>query len=328
MTGLVDPEEAAALADAVQADGEASHASVVTPRDFTEPRTLSADRVARICKTLAARLQVIANSLAGPLRGHPTLTLGEVAEVNAQGLFDGYVRPFLVLGFMCNGNQGWVIWDTDAARIACDTVLSGPPSETDLEEDPSTREPMLTRTERRVIGNLLDELISRMTAEFGLTAEPGVVWQEPEEMTTMEDLGPDADARRLFVHLGFEPESGHPSDLRIYIPGIAANTDPEPSGPLLNAPLHLAAMEVELSVNIGGTEVPFAELRDIEVGDVVPLDKRIGDLADLEIEENVFARGRIGTRNGLLALSIHEVCDLTGDPEGSEGPPENTAPSR
>jgi flagellar motor switch/type III secretory pathway protein FliN len=325
MTGLVDPEEAAALADAAQAGGEASKVSVVTPRDFTEPRTLSADRVARICKTLSARLQVIANSLAGPLRGHPSLTLGDVNEVNAQGLFDGYVRPFLVYGFMCNGNLGWVIWDTDAARIACDTVLSGPPSSTELEEAASTREPMLTRTERRVVGNLMNELVARMTAEFGLESEPGSVWQEPEEMTTMEDLGPDADARRLFVHLGFEPETGHPSDIRVYIPGIAAQTNEESSGPLLSAPMHLSGMEVELAVNIGGTEVPFCELRDIEVGDVIPLDSRIGDLADLEIEENVFARGRVGTRNGLLALSIQEVCEPT---DGTEGAPENAAPSR
>lgn len=334
MTGLVDSEEAAALAEAAGGSGPTPHVSVVTPRDFTEPRTLSADRVARIRKTLAARMQVIANALAGPLRGHPTLTLGDVAEVNAQGLFDGYVRPFLVHGFMCNGSQGWVIWETDAARIACDTILSRAPTDTELEEAPTTREPMLTRTERRVIANLLDEVVDRMAVEFGLAAEPGVVWQEPEEMTTMEDLGPDSDARSLSIHIGFEPEQGHQSDIRLYIPGIAAQTDEEPTGPLQNAPAHLAAMEVELSVNIGSTQVPFAELRDIEVGDVIPLGTRIGDLADLEIEEDVIARGRVGTRNGLLAISIHEVCESLEDaaadsPAGSPaGSPENTAKRR
>ena len=330
MAGLADSEEAAAQADAVQGGGVTPHVSVVTPRDFTEPRTLSADRVARIRKTLAARLQVIANSLAGPLRGHPTLTLGEVAEVNAQGLFDGYVRPFLVHGFLCNGNQGWVIWETDAARIACDTVLSGPPTAVELEEAASTREPMLTRTERRVIGDLLDELVQRTTVEFGLSAEPGVVWQEPEEMTTMEDLGPDADARRLSVHLGFEPEFGDASGIRIYIPGIAAQTEEESSGPLQYAPTHLTGMQIELSVNIGSTEVPFAELKNIEVGDVIPLNARTGDLADLEIEEDVIARGRIGTKNGLLALSIHEVSEILEAPPGgaSPGSPANAATGR
>lgn len=333
MSGLVDSEEAAALADAVQGAGSTPRVSVVTPRDFTEPRTLSADRVARIRKTLSARLQTIANSLAGPLRGHPALTLGDVAEVNAQGLFDGYVRPFLVYGFMSNGNQGWVIWETDAARVASDTVLSGPPSEEELEAGPAAREPMLTRTERRVIGGLLDELVQRIAAEFGLTAEPGVVWQEPEEMTTMEDLGPDADARRLSVHLVFEPETGPQSDLRVYIPGIAAKVADDSNGQLQHAPSHLTKMHVDLSVNIGSTEVPFAELRNIEVGDVIPLETRIGDLADLEIEEDVIARGRIGTHHGLLALALLEVCENLKDPAAkadgtTAGSPANPAPSR
>ncbi|MFT7167086.1 MAG: flagellar motor switch protein FliN/FliY [Paracoccaceae bacterium] len=327
MPGTMNPEEAAALADAARrggADGGTPRVSVVTPRDFTEPRTLSADRIARIRKTLSARLQVIANALAGPLRGHPSLSLGEVSEVNAQGLFDGFVRPFLVQGFQCSAGLGWIIWETDAARIACDTVLSGPPTETELEERASAREPMLTRTERRVVGNLLDELVQRVSTEFGLEVEPGTVWQEPEELTTMEDLGPDADARRLFIHLGFEPESGHPSDIRIYLPGIAAPVDEEPVGHLERAPAHLAGMELELSIHIGGTDVPLAELLNIEVGDVIPLDARIGDLADVEIEETVCARGRIGSKNGLLALVIQEICDV---PKSGNGHPEPSATS-
>ena len=58
---------------------------------------------------------------------------------------------------------------------------------------------MLTRTERRVIGALLDEVLARIAGEFGLEVEKGAIWQEPEELTTLEDLGPDADSRRLFV---------------------------------------------------------------------------------------------------------------------------------
>ena len=74
-------------------------------------------------------------------------------------------------------------------------------------------------------------------------------------------------------------------------------------------------MELPLSVNIGSTEVPFAELRNIEVGDVIPLGTRIGDLAEMEIEEEVYAEGRVGVSNGLLALLIHEVCEPLASPE-------------
>lgn len=303
----LDPEEAAALAEAAGvADGDpAPRVAVVSLRDFSEPRTLSADRIAHIRKTLSSRIQSISNALAGPLRGHQNLTLGEVSEMNAHGLFDGFVRPFLVYGFDVEGTLGWLIWEADAARIACDTILAGPPDEDAVA--PEKGDPMLTRTERRVVGSLLDELISRVAEGFGLTAAPGSVWQEPEELTTLQDLGPDADSRRLLVHLSFDEESGMGSDLRLYLPGVV---DPEGDHELPDgdqAPAHLRGVDLELSAHLGGTDVPLQELLGIEVGDVIPLDSRVGDLADIEIEETICARARFGSNAGRMVIVIEEV---------------------
>ncbi len=309
MADNVNPDEAAALSEAAGGDPSAGRVAVVTARDFTVPRTLSADRIGRIRKTLSARLQTIANALAGPLRGHPTMTLGEVAEMNAHGLFDGFVRPFLVHGFTCNGQQAWLIWDAAAARAASDTILSGPESEAEDEAQAPKEpgDPMLTRTERRVVASLLDSMVVTVADEFGLAIEAGEIWQEPEEMTTLEDLGPDADSRRMLIHLGIEIENEEPSDLRIYLPGIV-----DPDEDLLdhdsdNAPSHLALVDLELSVHLGGTDVPLSELLAIEIGDVIPLDSRVGDLVDIEIEENICARARFGAQEGRLAVIVEEV---------------------
>lgn len=320
MTTDLDPEEAAALKEAAAgADEGGTRVAVVSLRDFSEPRTLSADRIARIRKTLSARLGVIANGLAGPLRGHPQLSLGEIAEMNAHGLFDGYVRPFLVHGFMCNGQQGWLIWDPAAARVACDLILSGPPPERESggETIQEAGDPVLTRTERRVVASMLDSLIETVAGEFALATEPGAIWQEPEEMTTLEDLGPDADSRRMLIHLAFENESGESSDMRIYLPGIV---DPEEEAEPLGegAPHHLAPVDLELAAHLGGTEVPLAELLSIEVGDVIPLDSRIGESVEIEIEESIYAHGRFGSVDGRLAVVIDTVGSmghLTGGTE-------------
>ena len=327
MAGIVEPEELAALARAAGAGNDGAHqrVAVVVPRDFTEPRTLSADRIARIRKTLSARLQTIANALAGPLRGHPTLTLGEVGEVNAQGLFDGFTRPFLVHGFQCSDQQGWIIWDTAAARIVSDTILSGalgdePEEDSDDEDEdedgepvvrpePEPGNPVLTRTERRVVSSFLDDILRHIATKFGLDVQKGAIWQETEELTTLEDLGPDADSRRLFIHLGFEDDSGETSDIRIYLPGIAAAEDEDGADDGANdsAPVHLAPIDMVASVLLGGTDVPLAELLEIEVGDVIPLDARLGDRVRLEIEETVCAQGRFGARGGLLCVLVEEV---------------------
>lgn len=313
MSSLIDPQEAEALAQAAGADEREARVSVVSLRDFSEPRTLSADRIGRIRKLLSARLQAMANALAGPLRGHPSLQLGEVAEMNAHGLFDGFQRPFLVHGFLCNGQQGWLVWDAPAARIACDTILQGPPQASE-EEDAEVEigDPLLTRTERRVIASLLDGLVQTIANDFGLTLEPGSVWQEPEELTTLKDLGPDADSRRLLIHFGFEDEQGTASDLRIYLPNIADPDVDESADDTSAAPQHLAPVDMELCALLGGTDVPLSELLSIEVGDVIPIDTRIGDLIDIEVEESLCARARFGAQGGRLAVVIDSVRALGG----------------
>ena len=311
MSELVEPEEAEALAEAAGATDPHAEArvSVVSLRDFSEPRTLSADRIARIRKTLSARLQTIANALAGPLRGHPTMTLADVAETNAHGLFDGFVKPFLVHGFDVRGNQAWIVWDAPAARIACDTILSGPPEAGEDGEIPEQEpgDPNLTRTERRVVASLLDTLLGTIAEDFDLELNPGEVWQEPEELTTLEDLGPDADPRRLLVHLGFEDERGRASDLRLYLPGIVDPAEEEDVRENDNAPSHLAPVDLELSALLGGTNVPLSELLAIEVGDVIPIDRRVGELIEIEVEETVCGRVQFGSKNGRLAVIVRSV---------------------
>ncbi|MEM9802618.1 MAG: FliM/FliN family flagellar motor C-terminal domain-containing protein [Planctomycetota bacterium] len=317
MAGLVDPEEAAAIAHAVRevdGDSERRH-GVVVPRDFAEPRTLSSDRIARIRKTISSRLHPIVNALAGPLRGHPSVTLGDVGEVNAQSLFDGFVRPFLVHGFICGGQQCWILWDPEAARVACDTILSGPeePAEPDdaaaqaSEPERADRPLMLTRTERRVVGAMLDVFVREIAGSFGLDCEPGVIWQEPEELTTLEDLGPDADTRRLFVHLTFDDERGATSNLRIYLPGVADVDEENDDASAREAPAHLGAVQMDVAAILGGADVPLSELLAVEIGDVIPLEARVGDSVDLVVEETLCARGRFGSHDGLLAVRIEEI---------------------
>ena len=314
---MVEPEEAAALAATMnpEKEGDPARVSVVVPRDFTEPRTLSADRIDRIQKTLSARLQSMANLLAGPLRGHPVLTIGEVSEVNAQGLFDDLGSPFLIHGFHTAEQLGWTVWNPEAGRVASDLILSGPeppPVEAEGEEGAEAEEekpldPILSRTERRVIARMLDQVVGLILKEFGLELEPGEIWQEPEELTTLEDLGPDADSRRLLIHLSFEDNVGNTSDIRIYIPGIPGDDSGAEDTEHASAPTHLAPVQMSVDAVLGGTFVPLAELLGVEVGDVIPLDARVGDAVTLEVEETTCAQGRFGAHEGLLAIQLDEV---------------------
>ena len=82
-----------------------------------------------------------------------------------------------------------------------------------------------------------------------------------------------------------------------------------------------------VSAILGGTDVPLDELLAVEVGDVIPLDARIGDLVTLEIEETICARGRFGARGGLLGVLVEEVGAALPPAPGPASPATPRAPS-
>jgi flagellar motor switch protein FliM len=286
----------------------------VALRDFAHPRTLSTKRLRHLSKSLSARLGTIANNLAGPLRNYHKLQLGEVAEVTAHGLFDGFVKPFIVLGFPCAGRLGWLVWDSAAAAAACDIVLSGPAPQAVEGESPAERDDAsseapvkaLSRTESCVVSSLLDAIVAQLAEALNLEVQRGEIWQEPEELTTLEDLGPDADSRRLLVHLVFEGPGGT-SEMRIYLPGVVAEDDDEGAAVNATAPPHLAGIGVRLSVELGATMVPLRELLQLEVGDVIPLHVHVGQQVGVRVEEQVRALARFGVLRGRMAVVIEQL---------------------
>lgn len=295
----------------------------VALRDFAHPRTLSTKRLRHLSKSLSARLGTVANNLAGPLRNYHKLQLGEVAEITAHGLFDGFVKPFIVLGFPCAGRLGWLVWDSNAAATACDIVLSGPappPAEGEVAQDGAGSErsaKALSRTESCVVSSLLDAIVAQLADALHLEVERGEIWQEPEELTTLEDLGPDADSRRLLVHLVFEGPGG-PSEMRVYLPGVVAEDDEEGKPVTAAAPPHLAGVGVKLSIELGATMVPLRELLQLEVGDVIPLEAHVGQPVGVRVEEQVRALARFGTHRGRMAAVIEQLTtaqdeELTSD---------------
>jgi flagellar motor switch protein FliM len=301
--------------DALRSGASRSARSVdIATRDFSHPRTLSKERLRHLSKTLSARLGSIANSLAGPLRSYHKLQLGEIAEVSAHGLFDGFVKPFIVSGFPCAGRLGWLVWDSASATTACEIVLSGPATPTDDGEDaepsaepaPEAAGKALSRTESCVVSSLLDAIVAQLADALQLDVQRGEIWQEPEELTTLEDLGPDADSRRLLVHLVFEGPGG-PSEMRIYLPGVVAEDEDEGAAVSAAAPPHLAGVGVKLSVELGATMVPLRELLQLEVGDVIPLQAHVGQPVEVRVEEQVRALARFGAHRGRMAVVIEQL---------------------
>ncbi len=79
---------------------------LVSERNFSQPRRLSAGRLDHLGLTIESTMQEIGNSLSVPLRSFHKLQLGSLNEVNATSLFDDLKSPFVIHVVRINGNLG------------------------------------------------------------------------------------------------------------------------------------------------------------------------------------------------------------------------------
>lgn len=301
----VEPEEAQAILDAVRADdGHAPSGASVAARDFGRPLRLSERTLAEVGKRIAAALPAAEKELGRALRGAHTLSVSELREESAEGLFDDVGPAFVVLRFEVAGQPGWLRWDVAGAVAALEVVLGAP------EATPNERP--LSGVERSLAGRLLGDLLTRLTQAVGVTPSDPRMIAKADDLGSWRDAGARADRARLRVRLELDGPAGH-GGLDLFLPGVRVEDDEEPvvEGAV---PQHLDAVAVELSAQLGTCDVPLRELLELAVGDVVPLDTP--DDADLTVlvEDVPCAVARLGTHEGMLAL---QILDLTRPDEDS-----------
>ena len=115
--------------------------------------------------------------------------------------------------------------------------------------------------------------------------------------------------------------SGEPAhgDWRSKLTHVSAAADREAQSPEgWGARGHDAVMRIPVSVRfvLGGAKMPVAKLMSLTRGSIIPLDRKVGDLIDIVVNDQVVARGEIvaldeaATR---FAISVREVAQSGGE---------------
>jgi flagellar motor switch protein FliM len=294
----VEPEEAQAILDAVRGDdGDGPQGSAVAARDFARPLRLSQHALDELRKRIAAALAPCEGVLSRALRGAHTLSLSELREVSAEGLFDDAGAAFVVQRFAVDGQPGWFAWDTAAAVAAVEVALGAP------EAQPAER--ALTTVERGVVGRLLDGLLQRLAGAAGVRATDARMVAKADDLGSWRDAGPRADRARLRLRLELDGPAGH-GGLDLYLPGVRGD-EREDAAPDAALPGHLDPVAVELAAHLGTCDVPLRDLLALAVGYVIPLDTPQDGALTVLVENVPCARARWGTRHGQLALQIQDI---------------------
>ncbi len=296
----INADEAQAIREVAKGGKALAPKGQVSERNFSQPRRLSAARLQRLGQTVGATMQDICNNMAVTLRSFHKLHVGQLCEVNAASLFDDRDAPFVILGLQVGSALGWLVWDEKAATCAMEQILAG-----ELEDDQEIEPRELSSSECDVLEDLLRILVEPVCTSLGLTVTTDGIAQDEEGLKTLRDAGPDADARRLMVHLVFDGPGGQ-SDMRLYLPSIEEG-DTTPAEPVSKVPGHLGSVQLEMCAQLGSTQIALRDLLALEVGDVVPLGTEVGGNVHLYVEDRSIAQGSWGQSGGTLAMKINKI---------------------
>jgi flagellar motor switch protein FliN/FliY len=66
-------------------------------------------------------------------------------------------------------------------------------------------------------------------------------------------------------------------------------------------------VEIELEVLIGDARLTVAQLSKLEPGDVVPIDRKLSEAAEIRVNGRVIARGEIVSVDDKFAVRVTEI---------------------
>ena len=72
---------------------------------------------------------------------------------------------------------------------------------------------------------------------------------------------------------------------------------------------HLRNSFVDLNVILGKATLTLSEINHLKVGDIFPIDTKLGELLSLVVEEQEYFRGQLGIRKKKLAVQVLEILN-------------------
>lgn len=298
MSANIEPEEAHAISELFDGRDASRRASEVSQRDFRLPHRFAPERREALLHRLEASLPQIRRAMRDVFGRGCRVDVADLHETAAQGLFADLDPPFALGRFTVGGQPGWIVWQIEAAVASVEHILGSG----ELTEGP--RE--LTVLERDLVRRIFTGAVNGAAKALELDVKELRVIVDPVQIGTWRDGGPDADQHRLVA--GFAIDSpGGPSTLHLYLPtnGLRAGEEVEDHAPIpADLPDHLRPVEVELGAWLGASDVPLAQLLELEVGDVIPLETPVGSPVQLEVEGEICARATVGVAGGRLAVRV------------------------
>lgn len=304
MSSNVSAEEVQAILELARP--AAALAAEVAARDFQEPHRLSVAQIEALTRRVENGRADIGVHLSTWLRKPHTVEVAAITEAHAAMLVASVVEPFCAIAFDGDGQMGFVMWDQTSLVAAVETALGV--------EDVTKIEPRaLSLIEERIALDILRRVAAITTGSFGVEAKNFRVLRKEKELERWDEAA-NPDPQRIGVQLAVRGAAVS-STIRVYVPGVKPPVTSKPTPNTKDAkklaPPHLADISLELRAELGTAEIPLQDLLGLEVGDVILLDTKVGDLVVVTAEGQRCAQAQLGRIDGRFAVQIRTVerCD-------------------
>jgi flagellar motor switch protein FliM len=201
------------------------------------------------------------------------------------------------LRFEIGGQPCWLTWDSGAALGALETALG---STSATKQEPRA----LSSIERAMFLRLLTGPVTKLARALDLEATGFAFAADADAFGSWQQGGERAEPRRLVATLEFEPAGGAVSAWSLYLAGVGAPAKPVETTPVAALPHNLEDVAIELVARLGSGEVALSELLALEVGDVIPLQHKVGEPLEVVVEDHACLRGMLGKAQGKLGVRI------------------------
>lgn len=303
MAANVEREEVEAILEG----GADRVAETVGERDFRRPQRLSSDAMGEFERSLARALASFARTIGGHFEAIPTIDVPRVREDVADDLVNHLHDSPLIVEFGSHGQITWISFDAHFITRLVECLLGA---------DGEAGTPRaLSTTELKVLESFFRVEFAPILTQLGGTCDDLVVRQDPADLARWQNVPGVPDPHRLVaeVDLGLGTRS---TSFSVWLPGVAPGSTTLDEDEVL-LPEHLVQVDLALVAELAGCEVTLEALLALEVGDVIPIEAKVGDAVHLTLDGQSIARGALGQHNGSIATRILEF----------DGPPPLSPPS-
>jgi flagellar motor switch protein FliM len=288
--------------DALLARSDAPRPAV-EPRDFHEPRWLSAEDLDALERPARAAAAQVIECLRSAVPAELELAGVDVAESSLDpSPRDRRPDSVAVVGESGGGPSLATLEIAGALELAELALGVADASSISMRE--------LAPLEARIVERLLTQALARAAQAFGVAAKEPRFVSDRDELARV--LRAEGDRRRVAVRVAIAIGSSHVV-IHFLLAGVVPATRKTGAGALPRTPAktllpsEIATTRVELAAVLGEMEIMLQDLLALEAGDLIPLAVAPGEPITLRIEGETCGRARFGERDGRLAVRLTEV---------------------